>query len=93
MASPAIFAWLSKRRWIATDYTNSIAKKDNGDGALGGIQSLGKSTFRYLTDDERSKWHKTARPTYSRAAGRVGQEMLDIIGKELCLTVGVCHRR
>ena len=66
----------------ATDYTNSIAVKENED-ALAAIKTSGKTTLHYLTDDQRKAWQTAMRPTYSWAKGRVGQEVLDLIAKEL----------
>ena len=43
----------STRRWTeATDYTNSIAVKENED-ALAEIKKSGKTTLHYLTDDQK----------------------------------------
>jgi C4-dicarboxylate-binding protein DctP len=66
----------------ATDYTNSIARKENED-ALAAIKASGKTTLHYLTDDQRKAWQTAMRPTYGWAKGRVGQEVLDLIAKEL----------
>jgi C4-dicarboxylate-binding protein DctP len=66
----------------ATDYTNSIAVKENED-ALAEIKKSGKTTLHYLTDDQRKAWQTAMRPTYVWAKGRVGQEVLDLIAKEL----------
>jgi C4-dicarboxylate-binding protein DctP len=66
----------------ATDYTNSIAVKENED-ALAEIKKSGKTTLHYLTDDQRKAWQDAMRPTYAWARGRVGQEVLDLVAKEL----------
>src|SRR5437660_1142412 len=66
----------------ATDYTNSIAVKENED-ALTEIKKSGSTTLHYLTDDQRKAWQDAMRPTYAWAKGRVGQEVLDILAKEL----------
>jgi C4-dicarboxylate-binding protein DctP len=66
----------------ATDYTNSIAVKEN-ENALAEIKKSGKTTLHYLTDDQRKAWQDAMRPTYAWAKGRVGQEVLDLIAKEL----------
>src|SRR5690349_5600922 len=73
---------LEKAMAEATDYTNSIARKENDD-ALAEIKKSGKTTLHYLTDDERKAWQAAMRPTYKWAKGRVGQPVLDLIGKEL----------
>ena len=73
---------LDKAMDEATDYTNSIARKENED-ALAAIKASGKTTLHYLTDDQRKAWQAAMRPTYAWAKGRVGQEVLDLISKEL----------
>jgi C4-dicarboxylate-binding protein DctP len=73
---------LDKAMDEATDYTNSIAIKENED-ALAEIKKSGKTTLHYLTDDQRKAWQKAMRPTYVWAKGRVGQEVLDLVAKEL----------
>jgi C4-dicarboxylate-binding protein DctP len=73
---------LDKAMDEATDYTNSIARKENED-ALAAIKASGKTTLHYLTDDQRKAWQTAMRPTYGWAKGRVGQEVLDLIAKEL----------
>jgi len=66
----------------ATDYTNSIAQKENED-ALAEIKKSGKTTLHYLTDEQRAAWQKAMAPTYKWATNRVGQEVLDLVYKEL----------
>src|SRR6476661_5917789 len=73
---------LEKAMAEATDYTNSIAVKENED-ALAEIKKSGKTTLHYLTDDQKKAWQEAMRPTYAWAKGRVGQEVLDLIAKEL----------
>src|ERR1700726_121223 len=73
---------LGKAMAEATDYTNSIAVKENED-ALAEIKKSGKTTLHYLTDDQKKAWQDAMRPTYAWAKGRVGQEVLDIVAKEL----------
>jgi C4-dicarboxylate-binding protein DctP len=73
---------LDKAMDEATDYTNSIAMQENAD-ALAEIKKSGKTTLHYLTDDQRKAWQAAMRPTYGWAKGRVGQEVLDLVGKEL----------
>jgi C4-dicarboxylate-binding protein DctP len=79
---PDIRAQLEKAMAEATDYTNSIARKENED-ALAAIKQSGKTTLHYLTDDQRRAWQVAMRPTYKWAAGRVGQEVLDLLAREL----------
>jgi C4-dicarboxylate-binding protein DctP len=66
----------------ATDYTNSIARKENED-ALAAIKASGKTTLHYLTDAQRDAWKKAMAPTYVWAKGRVGGEVLALVYKEL----------
>jgi len=73
---------LDKAMDEATDYTNSIAVKENED-ALADIKKSGKTTLHYLTDDQRKAWQVAMRPTYKWAKGRVGGEVLDLLAKEL----------
>jgi C4-dicarboxylate-binding protein DctP len=73
---------LEKAMDEATDYTNSIAHEENVD-ALAKIKASGKTTLHYLTDDQRKAWQKAMQPTYTWAKGRVGQEVLDLVAKEL----------
>ena len=73
---------LDKAMDEATDYTNSIARKENED-ALAEIKKSGKSTLHYLTDDQRKAWQVAMQPTYKWAKARVGGEVLDLLSKEL----------
>src|SRR5665811_2413542 len=62
---------LDKAMDEATDYTNSIAVKENED-ALAEIKKSGKTTLHYLTDDQKKAWQTAMAPTYQWAKGRVG---------------------
>jgi len=73
---------LTKAMDEATDYTNSIAEKDNED-SLAEIKKSGKTTLHPLTPEQRAAWQKAMAPTYKWAKGRVGQEVLDLLYKEL----------
>ena len=73
---------LEKAMAEATDYTNSIAHTENVD-ALADIKKKGKATLHYLTPDQIAAWKKAMAPTYAWAKGRVGQEVLDVVAKEL----------
>jgi C4-dicarboxylate-binding protein DctP len=73
---------LDKAMAEATDYTNSIAVKENED-ALAAMKKTGKTTFHELTPAQRLAWQKAMQPTYTWAKGRVGQEVLDLLSKEL----------
>jgi len=79
-----IRAQLEKAMDEATDYTNSIAKKENDD-ALAELKASGKSTFHDLSDAQRARWAQAMRPTYRWVVGRVGQEVIDLIFTELKL--------
>jgi C4-dicarboxylate-binding protein DctP len=79
---PDIRAQLEKAMNEATDYTNSIARQENED-ALAEIKKTGKTTLHYLTDADRKAWQEAMQPTYKWAKGRVGQEVLDLLAKEL----------
>src|SRR3954454_7068347 len=73
---------LTKAMDEATDYTNSIARKENED-ALADIKKSGKTTLHYLTPEQKAAWQKAMAPTYKWAEGRVGKEVLDLLAKEL----------
>ncbi|EJN11625.1 tripartite ATP-independent periplasmic transporter solute receptor, DctP family [Bradyrhizobium sp. YR681] len=79
---PDIRAQLEKAMNDATDYTNSIARQENED-ALAEIKKTGKTTLHYLSDADRKAWQEAMQPTYKWAKGRVGQEVLDLVAKEL----------
>ncbi|WP_369725558.1 DctP family TRAP transporter solute-binding subunit [Bradyrhizobium sp. LLZ17] len=79
---PDIRAQLDKAMAEATEYTNSIARQEN-DEALAEIKKTGKTTLHYLTDADRKAWQEAMQPTYKWAKGRVGQEVLDLLAKEL----------
>lgn len=79
---PDIRTQLDKAMADATEYTNQIAHQENED-ALAEIKKTGKTTLHYLTDADRKAWQEAMQPTYKWAKGRVGQEVLDLIGKEL----------
>ncbi|SFN26849.1 C4-dicarboxylate-binding protein DctP [Bradyrhizobium sp. Rc3b] len=79
---PDIRTQLDKAMAEATDYTNSIARQENED-ALAEIKKTGKTNLHYLTDADRKAWQEAMQPTYKWAKGRVGQEVLDLIAKEL----------
>jgi len=73
---------LDKAMVEATDYTNSIAQKENED-ALALIKKNGKAKLHYLTDEQKKAWQTAMAPTYKWAKGRVGGEVLDLVAKEL----------
>ena len=71
---------LDKAMNEATDYTNSIAVKENED-ALAEIKASGKTELHTLNDQQRQAWKTAMQPTYTWAKGRVGTEVLDILSK------------
>ena len=73
---------LEKAMDEATDYTNSIAQKENED-ALAAIKASGKTTLHYLTPEQKLAWQKAMAPNYTWAKTRVGGEILDLLAKEL----------
>ena len=75
---------LDKAMAEATDYTNSIALTENED-ALKDIKAKGKTTLHYLTPDQTKAWQVAMQPTYAWAKSRVGQEVLDVLAKELAI--------
>jgi C4-dicarboxylate-binding protein DctP len=79
---PDVRTQLEKAMADATEYTNQIAHQENED-ALAEIKKAGKTQLHYLTDADRKAWQEAMRPTYAWAKGRVGQEVLDLIAKEL----------
>src|SRR5262245_27701673 len=83
---PDIRPQLDKALAEATDYTNSIARQENED-SLAAIKASGKTTLHELSDDQRKAWQVAMAPTYKWAKGRVGQEVLDLLVKELNLQI------
>jgi C4-dicarboxylate-binding protein DctP len=71
---------LDKAMNEATDYTNSIAVKENED-ALAEIKASGKTELHTLNDQQRQAWKTAMQPTYTWARGRVGAEVLDLLSK------------
>lgn len=71
---------LEKAMKEATDYTNSIAAKENTD-ALEAIKKSGKSELHYIPDADRKAWRDTMAPTWKWAERRVGTEVLELLKK------------
>ncbi|MBI1779055.1 MAG: DctP family TRAP transporter solute-binding subunit [Proteobacteria bacterium] len=69
---------LEKAMNDATDYTNSIAQKENAD-ALKEIQASGKTQIHELTADQRKAWVAALMPVYKTAESRVGGEILALL--------------
>src|SRR5258706_3813377 len=72
---------LEKAMKEATDYTNSIAQKENDD-ALAEMRKSGKTTISTLTPAEKDAWKKALLPVYQEMSGRVGQGIIDEFKKE-----------
>ena len=72
---------LDKAMKEATDYTNSIAQKENDD-ALAEMRKSGKTTISTLTPAEKDAWKKALLPVYQEMSGRVGQGIIDEFKKE-----------
>ncbi|MCX7296447.1 MAG: C4-dicarboxylate ABC transporter, partial [Hyphomicrobiales bacterium] len=60
------------------------ALTENED-ALKDIKAKGKTTLHYLTPDQTKAWQVAMQPTYAWAKSRVGQEVLDVLTKELAI--------
>src|SRR5712671_4457469 len=72
---------LEKAMKEATDYTNSIAQKENDD-ALEEMRKSGKTSISTLTPAEKDAWKKALLPVYQEMSGRVGQGIIDEFKKE-----------
>jgi C4-dicarboxylate-binding protein DctP len=72
---------LEKAMKEATDYTNSIAQKENDD-ALEEMRKSGKTTISTLTPAEKDAWKKALLPVYQDMSSRVGQGIIDEFKKE-----------
>ena len=72
---------LEKAMKEATDYTNSIAQKENDD-ALAEMRKSGKTTISTLTPAEKDAWKKALLPVYQEMSARVGQGIIDEFKKE-----------
>jgi C4-dicarboxylate-binding protein DctP len=82
---PDIRVQLDKAMAEATEYTNSIAKKENVD-ALEKIKESGKTTLHYLTPQQRAAWVAELKPVYKEAEGRVGKQVVDDLLKSAGIT-------
>ena len=72
---PAVRANLEKAMAEATDYANSIAKKENDD-ALAAMKAAGTTTFYELSDEERAEWVAALRPVHKQMADRIGADLI-----------------
>jgi C4-dicarboxylate-binding protein DctP len=71
---------LNKAMAEATEYTNSIAQKENDD-AFDAMKKSGKTNFHTLTDAERKAWIDASKPVWKEMEGRVGKDLIDQISK------------
>ena len=72
---------LEKAMKEATDYTNSIAQKENDD-ALDLMRKSGRTTISTLTAEEKAAWRKALMPVYDEMASRVGKDVIAEFEKE-----------
>jgi C4-dicarboxylate-binding protein DctP len=72
---------LEKAMKEATDFTNSIAQKENDD-ALEEMKKSGKTAISTLTPAEKDAWKKALLPVYQEMSSRVGQTIIDEFKKE-----------
>ncbi|MDD2900619.1 MAG: TRAP transporter substrate-binding protein [Desulfuromonadaceae bacterium] len=74
MGLPAdIRAALESAMKDATNYANSVAKKDN-DLAMAGVKKSGKSQIITLTAQEKAAWRKAMDKTHQDNMGRIGAD-------------------
>ncbi|MHB8666877.1 MAG: TRAP transporter substrate-binding protein [Burkholderiales bacterium] len=73
---PDIRGELEQAMKEATDYTDSIAAKENEDN-LAEIKASGKTTLHYLTAAQRKAWMDKLRPVDKVVEGRVGKKVID----------------
>lgn len=72
---PAVRENLEKAMAEATEYANSIAKKENDD-ALAAMKAAGKTEFYELTDEERAEWVAALRPVHEEMSDRIGADLI-----------------
>lgn len=64
----------------ATDYANSVAKKENDD-ATEAVRKSGRCQVLTLTAQERTAWKKAMAPVYREAQSRVPKALMDEVFK------------
>lgn len=72
---------LDKAMKEATDYTNSIAAKENED-ALASIRAANRAKIIELTPAQLKQWQDTMRGVHKWAEGRVGKEIIGLLYRE-----------
>ena len=73
---PDIRGQLEQAMKEATDYSNSIATKENEDN-LAEIKASGKTSLHYLTAAQRKAWMDKLRPIDKVVEGRVGKKIIE----------------
>jgi len=76
-----IRAQLEKAMKEATEYTNSIAQKENDD-AMEAMRKSGLTQILPLTAEQKQAWRVALKPVYGEMAARVGQATIDEFEKE-----------
>jgi len=72
---------LEKAMKEATDYSNSIAQKENDD-AIEAMKKSGTTQVSTLTAEEKAAWRKALEPVYQEMTGRVGKDIIAEFQKE-----------
>ncbi len=72
---------LEKAMKEATDYSNSIAQKENDD-AIEVMKKSGTTQVSTLTAEEKAAWRKALEPVYQEMTGRVGKDIIAEFQKE-----------
>ncbi|MDD2365036.1 MAG: TRAP transporter substrate-binding protein [Desulfuromonadaceae bacterium] len=81
MGLPAdIRAALESSMKDATEFANSVAKKDNED-AMAAVIKSGKSEIITLTKEERAAWRKTMDKAHKENIGRIGADIVKEVYK------------
>ncbi|MDD2852922.1 MAG: TRAP transporter substrate-binding protein [Desulfuromonadaceae bacterium] len=65
----------------ATNFANSVAKKDN-DEAMAAVKKSGKSQIITLTPQERAAWKKTMDKAHKESMSRIGADVVNEVYKE-----------
>jgi C4-dicarboxylate-binding protein DctP len=65
----------------ATDYANSVAKKDNDD-AIAAVKKSGRSQIIDLTPQQKDAWRKAMDKTHKESMGRIGADIVNEVYKE-----------
>ena len=79
--APDLRTALDKAMDESTDYTNSVAAKENED-ALVEIKKSGATTVYKLTKEEQKVWIDALLPIHKAMESRVGKEIIALLHKE-----------